>query len=93
MVQGFAIASMQSCYSVLYSIRLDLRMIPHEEVSEMERNDTATIERPMGSIKHPLVAFGLASARIVFHAFRHGPKPARVDYGTGDVWLDREKSS
>ena len=59
----------------------------------MEHNDTATIERARGSIKHPLVAFGLASARIVFHAFRHGTKPARVDYSTGDVWLDREKSA
>ena len=59
----------------------------------MERNDSVTMERPMGSTKHPLVAFSLASARIVFHAFRHGAKPARVDYNTGDVWLDREKSA
>lgn len=58
----------------------------------MKRNDSATMERPMGSIKHPLLAFGLASARIVFHAFRHGAKPARVDYSTGDVWLDGEKA-
>ena len=59
----------------------------------MERIDPATGDRPMGSVKHPLVAFGLASARIVLHAFRHGAKPARVDYSTGDVWLDREKSA
>ncbi len=58
-----------------------------------ERNDSAIVERPMGSIKPPLVAFGLASARIIFHAFRHPGKPARVDYSTGDVWPDRERSA
>ena len=40
------------------------------------------------STKHPLVAIPLASARIVFFALRHGAKPMRVDYRTGDVWLD-----
>ncbi len=59
----------------------------------MERNDSVIMERPMGSVKHPLVAFGLASGRILIFPIKHGFKPARVDYRTGDVWPDREKSA
>ena len=44
--------------------------------------------RPKGTVKHPLVALPLASGRIVLFALRHGAKPMRVDYRTGDVWLD-----
>ena len=56
----------------------------------MERNDTAVDERPMGTTKHPLVAMVLASARIVLLSLRHGAKPIKVDYRTGDVWIDSE---
>ena len=34
--------------------------ISGKEVPGMERNDSVIMERPMGSVKHPLVAFGLA---------------------------------
>lgn len=63
---------------------------PYWEGSEMERNDAAVAERPMGTIKHPLVAMALASARIVLMSLRHGAKPIKVDYRTGDVWIDSE---
>ena len=56
----------------------------------MERNDAAVAERPMGTPKHPVVAFALASGRIVLLSLRHGAKPIKVDYRTGDVWLDSE---
>ena len=51
--------------------------------------ETQVRDRPRGSVKHPFVAWLLASARILFFAFRHIGKPMRVDYRTGDVWLDR----
>ena len=56
----------------------------------MERNDSTVAERPMGAAKHPLVALALASGRIVLLSLRHGAKPIKVDYRTGDVWLDSE---
>ena len=55
----------------------------------MERNDSAIAERPMGTVKHPAVAIALASGRIVLFSLRHFAKPMKVDYRTGDVWLDR----
>ena len=54
----------------------------------MESNESAVIERPKGSVKHPVVATALASVRIVFFSLRHGGKSAKVDYSTGDVWVD-----
>ena len=45
-------------------------------------------KRLKGNAKHPLVALPLASGRIMLLALRHGAKPLRVDYRTGDVWLD-----
>ena len=54
-----------------------------------ERIDVPNIERPRGSEKHPFVAWLLASARMIIFSFRHFGKPMRVDYRTGDVWLDR----
>ena len=36
---------------------------------------------------HPLVAFLLASARILYMSVRYA-KPMRVNYRTGDVWMD-----
>ena len=45
--------------------------------------------RPMGSVKHPFIAWLLASARMIVFSFRHFGKPMRVDYRTGDVWEDR----
>ena len=44
---------------------------------------------PMGSVKHPMVAFLLASARILYLSVRYA-RPMRVDYRTGDAWLDSE---
>ena len=54
----------------------------------MERKDSAVANRPMGTIKHPLIAMALASGRIVLFSLRHIAKPMKVDYRTGDVWLD-----
>ena len=68
-----------------------LHYAPCQEVLEMERNDSLTVERPTGSVKRPLVAFLLASTRIVYLSVRHA-KPMRVDYRTGDVWLESESS-
>ena len=59
----------------------------------MERNDSAVAGRPMGTVKHPLVAMALASVRILLFSLRHGAKPMRVDYRTGDVWLDTESAA
>ena len=59
----------------------------------MKRNDSGVMDRPMGSVKHPLIAFALASARILLFPIKHGFKPALVDYQTGDVWPDRAKST
>ncbi len=52
--------------------------------------DRPDIDRPRGSVKHPFVAWLLASARMIVFSFRHFGKPMRVDYRTGDVWQDRE---
>ena len=43
-------------------------------------------DRPRGSVKHPFVAWLLASARMIAFSLRHFGKPMRVDYNTGDVW-------
>ncbi len=56
----------------------------------MERRDSAIAERPMGTNKNPVLAMALASGRIVLLSLRHGAKPIKVDYRTGDVWLDGE---
>ena len=56
----------------------------------MERNDAAVAKRPMGTVKHPLMAMALASGRIVLLSLRHGAKPIKVDYRTGDVWIGSE---
>ena len=53
-----------------------------------EGSDRSSTDRPMGSVKHPFVAWLLASARMVAFSLRHFAKPMRVDYRTGDVWLD-----
>ena len=58
----------------------------------MERSDSAVAERPMGTAKHPVLAMALASVRILLFSLKHGAKPIRVDYRTGDVWLDRESA-
>ncbi len=58
----------------------------------MERSDSVTVERPMGSIKHPFVAFLLASLRILYFSVRYA-KPMGVDYRTGDVWLENKTTS
>lgn len=52
-------------------------------------NDGRVIVRPRGSVKHPFIAWLLASARMIVFSFRHIGKPMRVDYRTGDVWQDR----
>ena len=54
----------------------------------MKHSDSAIAERPMGTVKHPMVAIALASGRIGIFSLRHFAKPMRVDYRTGDVWLD-----
>ena len=51
--------------------------------------ETQVPDRPRGSVKHPFVAWLLASARMIVFSFRHFGKPMRVDYSTGDVWQDR----
>ena len=51
--------------------------------------DDREIIRPRGSVKHPFIAWLLASARMIVFSFRHFGKPMRVDYRTGDVWQDR----
>lgn len=51
--------------------------------------DRPDIDRPRGSVKHPFIAWLLASARMIVFSFRHFGKPMRVDYRTGDVWQDR----
>ena len=55
----------------------------------MERSGSVTMDHPMGSVKHPMVAFLLASARILYLSVRYA-RPMRVDYRTGDAWLDSE---
>ncbi len=40
-----------------------------------------------GSIRHPLVAWALASLRIMWSCVRHPNKPIWIDYRTGEVWL------
>ena len=52
----------------------------------VERNESPRIDYPRGSVKHPFVAFLLASARMIIFSFRHFGKPMMVDYRTGDVW-------
>lgn len=59
----------------------------------MERNELPVTERPMGTAKHPLVAMALVSGRILLFSLKHGAKPMRVDYRTGDVWLDSESAA
>ena len=58
----------------------------------MERNDSAVAERPTGTPKPFLMAMVLASGRILISPIRHGFKPLRIDYRTGDVWPDNESA-
>ncbi len=51
-----------------------------------ERNKSPRVDNPRGSVKHPFVAFLLASVRMIIFSFRHFGKPMMVDYRTGDVW-------
>ena len=51
-----------------------------------EPTKAQVVDRPLGSVKHPFVAFLLASARMIVFSFRHIGKPMQVDYRTGDVW-------
>ena len=44
-------------------------------------------DRPMGKVRHPLIAWALASVRIMWSCIRHPNKPLWIDYNTGDVWL------
>lgn len=45
--------------------------------------------RPRGRVRHPLVAWAIASLRIMWSAVRHPRQPVLIDYQTGDVWLAR----
>lgn len=54
-----------------------------------EPTENPKVDRPRGSVKHPFIAWLLASGRMIVFSFRHFGKPMRVDYNTGDVWLDR----
>lgn len=58
--------------------------------SRMEETDAQKDDRPKGSVKHPFVAWLIASARITVHSLRHPGKAMEVDYSTGDVWTYRE---
>ena len=58
--------------------------------SEMEEIDAAKNDRPRGTVKHPFIAWLLASARMTVHSLRHPGKAMQVDYSTGDVWTYRE---
>jgi hypothetical protein len=51
-----------------------------------ERNEFTGIDYARGSVKHPFIAFLLASARMIIFSFRHFGKPMMVDYRTGEVW-------
>ena len=42
-----------------------------------------------GRARHPVVAWAIASLRIMWSAVRHPGQPVRIDYRTGDVWLSR----
>ena len=55
----------------------------------MERSGSVTMDSPMSSGKHPMAAFLLSSARILYLSVRYA-RPMRVDYRTGDAWLDSE---
>ena len=59
----------------------------------MERDDSAVTERPTGTVKHPVVAMALASGRILIYSLRHGGKPLRVNYRTGDVQVDGDSAT
>ena len=54
----------------------------------MERNHSSVRERPADNTKRPVVAFALASVRILLYSIRHGGKPLLVDYSTGEVRVD-----
>ena len=54
----------------------------------MERNHSSVRERPADNTKHPLVALALASVRILLYSLRHGGKPLRVNYRTGEVRVE-----
>ena len=54
-----------------------------------EPTETPVVDRPRGSVKHPFIAWLLTSARITALALRYPGKPMKVDYSTGDVWMDR----
>ena len=54
-----------------------------------ESTEAPVEDRPRGSVKHPFVAWLLASARILLFGFRNPGKPLMVDYDTGDVWKAR----
>ncbi len=54
----------------------------------MERKSSAVRERPEDDSKNPLLAMALASGRILIYSLRHGGKPLRVNYRTGDVRVD-----
>lgn len=54
----------------------------------MEREDSTVQECPEEDSKNPWVAMALASVRILIYSLRHGGKPLRVNYRTGEVWVD-----
>lgn len=58
--------------------------------SKMEEIDAQKDDRPRGSVKHPFIAWLLASARMTVHSLRYPGKAMQVDYSTGDVWTYRE---
>ncbi|MYE53845.1 MAG: hypothetical protein F4X34_01435 [Chloroflexi bacterium] len=61
----------------------------NEERDSLEMDNDAS-DRPMGRPRHPVVAWAIASLRIIWSSLRHPGHPVWVDYRTGDVWLKRD---
>ena len=54
----------------------------------MEHKHSAVRARPVDTAKRTVVAFALASVRILLYSVRHGGKPLRVNYRTGEVRVE-----
>ena len=63
---------------------------PLADTAEAEDTEDHIHDRPMGKVRHPFIAWALASLRIMWSCIRHPNKPIWIDYNTGDVWLKRD---
>lgn len=53
---------------------------------ENEVQNQAHISQSVDAL-HPLLAWAIASMRLIWSSLRHPLKPVWIDYRTGDVWL------